>query len=228
MIRKNVNKYGKDHEVMYTQDAREMRAMLPEEYRHMLLTQTGSAVAICTSNVADTLGCFCFKLLERSKNFHGGPGTYDPRVFYRANDFRILIQHRTDNGLYSLIGGARQPCESFPETALREVKEETELKAEDMLPLGTISGGDSMINIYPDGNAAEGIDALYLAMVPIGTVARPDSETREFIWMTPDEIKAAVAENLWHPAQVKTVELLLSKLLQLPEVYMLHTTAKPW
>jgi len=124
------------------------------------------------------------------------------------------------------VGGARKLCESFEETAHRELGEETGLSLSDLLFLGLVSGGDEMINIYPDGNAAEGVDALYMAMVPTGAVTRPNAETREFLWLSPMTIQEKVKEGLWHPAQVKTVKLFLDSILNLPEILALKRTQK--
>ena len=195
--------------VVYAESAREMRGML-SEYSTQLLAQTGSAIAICQSK-SSTMEDFVTKM----------PRVWEPqrKAYIYMEDFRVLISHRSDNGRFSLVGGARKLCESFEETAYRELGEETGLELSDMLFLGMISGGDEMVNIYPDGNAAEGLDALYMAMVPRGTVARPNTETTEFIWMTPDEIQVKVEAGEWHPAQAKTVKCLLDSLLVLPEIY---------
>jgi len=213
--------------IKYAESAREMRAMLPAEYQHQLMVQPGSAIAICTANNCNSnLHDFCLQL-NRSGKFVSYYYA-DRRAFLRESNFRILISHRTDNGKYSLIGGARKLCESFEETAYRELGEESGLNVSDLLFLGLTSGGNEMVNIYPDGNAAEGIDALYLAMLPVGSITRPNAETREFIWMTPDEISAAIYMNKWHSAQVKTIKKLLSSLLQLPEIYSLQQDAPTW
>ena len=113
-------------------------------------------------------------------------------------------------------------CDSFEEAAFRELGEETELSVSELLFLGLVSGGDEMINIYPDGNAAEGVDALYMAMVPTGTITRSDQETREFLWLSPATIAEKVKEGLWHPAQVKTIKLFLDSSLNLPEILSLN------
>lgn len=54
---------------------------------------------------------------------------------------RILLQLRRDGG-WGLPGGLLEPGESFEETAIREVKEETNLDVHDLALLGTFSGSD--------------------------------------------------------------------------------------
>ena len=193
----------------YAESAREMRGMLAS-HSTQLLAQPGSAIAICQSDY-DTLELFAENM---------------PRVWLKERkeylekcNFKVLISHRSDNGKYSLVGGARKLCESFEETAYRELGEETGLELEDLLFLGMVSGGDEMVNIYPDGNAAEGLDALYMAIVPKGSVVRANTETTEFLWLSVNEIQAKIEAGEWHPAQVKTMRLLLDSLVVLREMY---------
>ena len=78
-----------------------------------------------------------------------------------------------------------------------------------------------MVNIYPEGNAVEVVDALYITMVNEDTVLKENEETLEFIWMTPKEILEKINENMWHTAQVKTAKVLFDALLILPEIISL-------
>ena len=197
--------------VEYAESAREMRGMFAS-HSTQLLAQPGSAIAICQSDY-DTLAQFAEKM----------PFVWcqERKEYLDKCNFKVLISHRSDNGKYSLVGGARKLCESFEETAYRELGEETGLELEDLLFLGMVSGGDEMVNIYPDGNAAEGLDALYMALVPKGSVVRANTETTEFLWLSVNEIQAKIEAGEWHPAQVKTMKLLLDSLVVLREMYQL-------
>jgi len=209
------SKFIRGQKVLYAENGRELRNSLAEN-KTQLLAQPGSAIAIAIFD-----GMASVKELVDTMN---GKSMTERQALLRES-LRILVQHRTDNGKYSLIGGARELTESFEATAFRELGEETGLKLTDLLFMGMISGGDHMINVYPDGNAAEGLDALYFALVPAGTVLRKNSETREFIYMTVSDI----IENLsnWHPAQVATMDTLLHKILQIPEIYNLQNAEVP-
>lgn len=202
-------------QVLYAESGKELRSCLATN-QTQLLAQPGSAIAIANFDGISSVKELVDAMRDKSMS---------ERQAYLRDKLRILVQHRTDNGKYSLIGGARELTESFEATAFRELGEETGLKLTDLLFLGMISGGDYMINIYPDGNAAEGLDALYFALVPAGTVLRKNSETREFIYMT----VADIIENLgnWHPAQVATMDTLLHKILQIPEIYALQNAEVP-
>jgi len=203
-------------EVNYAESGKELRSFLAT-CPTQLLAQPGSAIAITT------FAGICPTTKELADFLQEMP--ISVRQSTLLLNMRILVQHRTDNNLYSLIGGARKLTESFEATAYRELGEETGLELSDLLFMGMVSGGDNMINIYPDGNAAEGLDALFFAVVPHGSVLRKNSETREFRYMTIDEI----IENLpnWHPAQTSTINLLLKKILQIPELYSLQNAELP-
>lgn len=53
---------------------------------------------------------------------------------------RVLLQQRTDNGLWGLPGGLMEPGETIEETARREVYEETGLAVTDLRLYGIYSG----------------------------------------------------------------------------------------
>ena len=208
--------------IYYADSAREMRKMLTT-HQTQLLTQPGSAIAICQSYFRN-FNIFCDRM-RRDENYSFHPN-YNNRKFFCTMELEVLVSHRTDNNLFSLVGGARKMCESFEEAAYRELGEETGLELSDLLFLGLVSGGDEMINIYPDGNAAEGVDALFMAIVPPNTITRPNAETQEFLWLNPATIWEKVNEGVWHPAQVKTVLLFLNSLLHLPEILSLTSSQK--
>lgn len=212
--------------VNYVDGIYEVRKML-SEHPTQLLAQAGSAVAIARTRNNSSLEELCERIANK---------TFSAANLYAAGKkelqkcgFEILISHRTDNGKYSLIGGARNSCEDMAEVALRETYEETGMKLQEVLFIGMITGGDEMINIYPDGNAVDVIDALYLGMVPrnANPVDRQDKkETIEFVWMTPDEIIETVKAGKWHPAQVKTITFLVNSLPALPLIYSMQNTLK--
>jgi 8-oxo-dGTP pyrophosphatase MutT (NUDIX family) len=96
---------------------------------------------------------------------------------------RILLERRSDNGLWGLPGGAIHPGESVREAALREVKEETGLDIRITSLLGVYSEPNGRIVTYPDnGDVAHLVDIAFTAEIVSGelTVSRESLELKFF------------------------------------------------
>lgn len=101
---------------------------------------------------------------------------------------RILLQRRTDSGLWALPGGGMEMTDSLPGTAMREVKEETGLEVEITGLVGTYTDPRHVI-AYSDGEVRRQFAVVFTAQVVGGTLAISD-ESAELRFVSPDDLDA--------------------------------------
>ena len=91
----------------------------------------------------------------------------------------ILLQRRSDNDLWGLPGGCQELGESFEETIIREIKEETNLDVEekDLKLIGVVSG-KSRMRKYPNGDVVINNTPLYYIEKYSGEL-KCDEESKE-------------------------------------------------
>ncbi len=96
---------------------------------------------------------------------------------------RILLEKRTDNGMWGLPGGKIEPSESIREAALREIKEETGLDIEITKLIGVYSepSGQRIVT-YPNSEDVCHLIDIILEGKPLsGSLAlSPESEELRF------------------------------------------------
>lgn len=101
-------------------------------------------------------------------------------IVIRNADGLILLEKRSDNGLWGLPGGRIEPGESVVETAIREAKEETGLMIAITRLLGIYSGPKDRIVTFPD-NVVQIVDILLEAEIISGElVCSNESEDLQF------------------------------------------------
>ncbi len=101
---------------------------------------------------------------------------------------RILLQRRTDNGLWALPGGGMELDDSLPGAAVREVKEETGLDVEITGLVGTYTDPKHVI-AYSDGEVRRQFAVVFTARITGGTLAISDEST-ELRFVPPAELSA--------------------------------------
>ncbi|WAL74833.1 NUDIX domain-containing protein [Kitasatospora sp. YST-16] len=89
---------------------------------------------------------------------------------------RVLLQRRTDNGLYALPGGAMDLGESLPGSAVREVREETGLDVEITGLVGTYTDPRHVI-AYSDGEVRQQFNVCFTARITGGELRISDEST---------------------------------------------------
>jgi 8-oxo-dGTP pyrophosphatase MutT (NUDIX family) len=141
-----------------------------------------------------------------------GRTTADPNTRVRAgvgiilrDDLgRILLEKRSDCGLWGLPGGSIEPGESITEAAVREMKEETGLTVEITRLLGVYSKPADRIVTYPDnGDVVQLIDILLEANTISGELSC-SSESEDLRFFDP----AALPSDLVPPAKAPLGDVL--------------------
>ena len=108
-----------------------------------------------------------------------------------VRDGKILFQRRADNGKWGLIGGLVEMNETYEETALREIREETGLEVKPESFLGIFHNHDM---VWSNGDAAHVISAMFTASIVSGE-PRIDEESYELRFFGKDELPELFAED---------------------------------
>ncbi len=97
----------------------------------------------------------------------------------------VLLQRRSDNGLWGLPGGSVEPGESVTEALVREVREETNLEVVPTRLVGVYSAPAlGQVVTYPDGNVIHYVSAVFECAVRGGVLACGD-ESLELAFFPP-------------------------------------------
>ena len=107
---------------------------------------------------------------------------------------RILLEKRSDNGMWGVPGGAIEPGESVINAAIREVKEETNLDIEIDGLLGIYSEpSDGRIVTYPDnGDVRHLVDVVFTALVMVSGQMKKSNESLDLKFFQPDLIPSSI------------------------------------
>ena len=109
----------------------------------------------------------------------------------RDGDGGILLQRRSDNGLWGLPGGSVEIGESVSAAIVREVKEETGLVVEVERLVGVYSDPTLQVVRYNDGNVVHYINTLMTCRMLGGTLQTCD-ETLDLQFFAPARLPEAM------------------------------------
>jgi len=101
-------------------------------------------------------------------------------------DGRILLQRRTDNGMWALPGGVQEFGESLAGCGIRETREETGIDVEIVGIVGTYTNPGHVF-AYDDGEVRQEFSICLLGR-PVGGQLRVSDESTEVAWFTPAEV----------------------------------------
>ncbi|MFT7839506.1 NUDIX domain-containing protein [Saccharothrix sp. BKS2] len=109
-------------------------------------------------------------------------------AFVQDDRGRLLMIRRTDNGLYSISGGAQDVGETIGHTVVREVKEETGVDVDPTDIIGVYSDPAHVIS-YTDGEVRQQFSICFRA-TPTGGEPRTSDESSEVHWVTREDLDA--------------------------------------
>jgi 8-oxo-dGTP pyrophosphatase MutT (NUDIX family) len=119
----------------------------------------------------------------------------------------ILLQKRKDNGCWGYHGGCLELGERLEEAAVRELFEETGLKARAMSLYGIFSGPE-LRYVYPHGDEIFVVDTVYICDDFEGNLNADAEEVSELRWFPFKD----VPENLSPPVSKIIREFIRQKL----------------
>ncbi len=111
-------------------------------------------------------------------------------VFNDKNE--VLMQLRTDYNAWGFIGGSMEIGESLEDTAIRELKEETGLIADELKFLEVLSGKETYRE-YPNGDKLYDITGIFEVRKYHGELKINNDESKELKWFKLDEIPENLA-----------------------------------
>jgi ADP-ribose pyrophosphatase YjhB (NUDIX family) len=102
----------------------------------------------------------------------------------RNGDGEVLLQRRSDNGLWGLPGGGVEIGESVSTAIVREVKEETGLVVEVERLVGVYSDPSYQVVRYKGGNVVHYINTLFVCRI-VGGALQTCEETLDLQFFDP-------------------------------------------
>ncbi len=122
-------------------------------------------------------------------------------VLIRDEQNGILLEQRADCGWWGLPGGQLEVGETIPQTAIREVKEETGLDIEIVKLIGIYSELEERIVTYPDTkHGLQIIDVVLEGKILSGQLTCSE-ESLELRFFSPDHLPAELIPPCRQPIQ---------------------------
>lgn len=110
------------------------------------------------------------------------------RVVVEDMNGRILLQKRSDFGVWGLPGGNAEPREAIEVTAVREVFEETGLVIADIVPFGFASNPKRETVQFPNGDKCQFFVMNFTTRTFSGDLAMLDGQSLSLDWFAPETL----------------------------------------
>ena len=106
-------------------------------------------------------------------------------VFNDNNE--LLLNLRTDTNTWGIPGGSMELFETIEETAIRELKEETGINAENLKLVDVLSGKDCYFE-YPNGDKMCTVIVLFKVLNYKGKIQISDNESKQLKFFSLDNL----------------------------------------
>lgn len=127
-------------------------------------------------------------------------------VFNKKNE--VLLNLRTDTNTWGLPGGSMELYETIEETAIRELKEEAGICADELELVAVLSGKEFYFE-YPNGDRMCTVIVLFKVLNYNGTIKVSDSESKalEFFPLTNLPAMESRAERIIQKILDQTIQI---------------------
>ncbi|MBK8160338.1 MAG: NUDIX domain-containing protein [Rhodospirillaceae bacterium] len=103
-------------------------------------------------------------------------------------DGRVLLERRSDFGIWGIPAGSPEPGEDIVTAIRREMLEETGLAIEHVIPYGFGSDPATKRITFPNRHQCQFFALMFYAEWPAGAVPVTSAESFEFGWFAPDDL----------------------------------------
>ncbi len=112
------------------------------------------------------------------------------RIVIENPSGQVLLQLRSDFGVWGLPGGNAEPGESLEAVIVREVLEETGLVVDTPLPFGFASNPDLETVRFPNGDQCQFFVLNFWTRTYRGSLKQMDAESLALDWHDPSALPA--------------------------------------
>lgn len=112
------------------------------------------------------------------------------RIVVEGEGGRVLLQRRSDFGIWGIPGGVPEEGEDILDAIVRETQEETGLTVRKPQAFGYASHPDFETIRYPNGHVCQYFSLMFCATSFEGALGGSDGESLELGWFAPDDLPA--------------------------------------
>lgn len=124
------------------------------------------------------------------------------------NNGELLLNLRSDTNTWGIPGGSMELYETIEETAIRELKEEAGITADDLELVSVLSGKDYYFE-YPNGDKMCTVIVLFKILNYSGDIVVSDNESKELKFFSLDNLPnmESRAENIINKINDGTIKI---------------------